>query len=490
MPFERKNKFVLQSVYRGVSYIMLSFGVLLYYFPTPLQFQHYVVAIFSACVFIATLCIFFLAKHKFTRRQIKQIIFVLDLSVMAAVLSAVHLSFVFSSLTLASFWYFSTTFNKVSFVGYSLGFLCAVMTFYVNSFLFFGFENYFEDTSIYLTVYSFICFCACFGVTNYFNRKELQNLIATKDYYQEQMNRYIQFSNQLSRYAPLQLWQSIMRGDTQAKIDYKRKKITVFFSDVIGFTQLAERLIPDDLAFVLNDYLSHMAEIAKRYEGTLDKFIGDGMLIFFGDPQSHGAEADAKRCVEMAITMRQQMHVLRERWLKMGFPELHIRMGISTGYCHVGNYGSDYRMSYTLIGHDVNLAARLQAAAHPDEILIADETYRLIKDEFVCVPKEPMQLKGLSEPIQTWQIIDKYTGIRSDLQQWFDYEYKGFHLLLNLDEAQHYEYQQLLDVLEQMKQRIQTQQDLTTEQGIARLDERDEVPDSDAKLKDFESDKV
>ena len=192
----------------------------------------------------------------------------------------------------------------------------------------------------------------------------------------------------------------------------------------------------------------------------------------------------------MAIAMRQQMHVLRERWLKMGFPELHIRMGISTGYCHVGNYGSDYRMSYTLIGHDVNLAARLQAAAHPDEILIADETYRLIKDEFVCVPKEPMQLKGLSEPIQTWQIIDKYTGIRSDLQQWFDYEYKGFHLLLNLDEAQHYEYQQLLDVLEQMKQRIQTQQDLTTEQGIARLDERDEVPDSDAKLKDFESDKV
>ena len=113
MPFERKNKFVLQSVYRGVSYIMLSFGVLLYYFPTPLQFQHYVVAIFSACVFIATLCVFFLAKHKFTRRQIKQIIFVLDLSVMAAVLSAVHLSFVFSGLILASFWYLSTSFNRI-----------------------------------------------------------------------------------------------------------------------------------------------------------------------------------------------------------------------------------------------------------------------------------------------------------------------------------------------------------------------------------------
>ncbi|MHA3057804.1 adenylate/guanylate cyclase domain-containing protein [Acinetobacter sp. ANC 4641] len=492
MPFERNvnNKFVLESVYRFIAYLMLSFGVLLYYFPMPLHFQHYVVSIFSAAVFIAILCVFVLAKHKFTRHQIKQIVFVLDLCVVAAVLSAVHLSFVFSGLILASFWYLSTSFNKISFVGYSLGFLCAVMTFYISAFLFFGFENYFEDASIYLTIYSFICFAACFGVTNYFNKKALKNLTTTKDYYQDQMNRYIQFSNQLSRYAPLQLWQSIMRGDTQAKIDYKRKRMTVFFSDVIGFTQLAEKLIPDDLAFVLNDYLSHMAEIAKRYEGTLDKFIGDGMLIFFGDPQSRGVEQDAKHCIEMAIAMRQQMHVLRERWLKMGFPELHIRMGVSTGYCHVGNYGSDYRMSYTLIGHDVNLAARLQAAAHPDEILIADETYRLVKDEFVCVPKEPMQLKGLSEPIRTWQLIDKYTGIRSDLQQWFDYEYKGFHLLLNLDEVQHYEYQQLLDVLEQMRQRIQTQQDLTTEQGIARLDASDEVQDSDSKLSGFESDKV
>ncbi|MFT4021509.1 MAG: adenylate/guanylate cyclase domain-containing protein, partial [Acinetobacter sp.] len=253
----------------------------------------------------------------------------------------------------------------------------------------------------------------------------------------------MQFSNQLSRYAPLQLWQSIMRGEIQAKINYKRKKMTIFFSDVIGFTELAEKLIPDDLAFVLNDYLSHMAEIAKRYEGTLDKFIGDGMLIFFGDPQSNGTEQDAKRCIEMALAMRQQMHVLRERWLKMGFPELHIRMGISTGYCHVGNYGSDYRMSYTLIGYDVNLAARLQAAAQPDEILIADSTYQLIKDQFISVPKAPMQLKGLSESIDTWQVVDKYTGIYSDLQQWFDYEYKGFHLLLNLEEVQYYEYEQL-----------------------------------------------
>lgn len=171
----------------------------------------------------------------------------------------------------------------------------------------------------------------------------------------------------------------------------------------------------------------------------------------------------------MALTMRQQMHVLRERWLKMGFPELHIRMGISTGYCHVGNYGSDYRMSYTLIGHDVNLASRLQAAASPDEILISGSTYKLIRDAFICIPKEPMQLKGLSESIDTWQVMDKHTGVYSELQQWFDYEYKGFHLLLNLEEVQHYEHEQLIEILEKMIVRIQQEQMFTAESGVKRL---------------------
>ncbi len=154
-----------------------------------------------------------------------------------------------------------------------------------------------------------------------------------------------------------------MKGESEAKIEYKRKKLTIFFSDIQGFTELSETLIPDDLAFLLNDYLSHMTEIAKQYEATVDKFMGDAILIFFGDPNSQGVEQDAKTCVDMAIAMRQQMKLLRERWVKMGYPPLHIRMGISTGYCHVGNYGAAHRMAYTIVGRDANLAARLQSAA-------------------------------------------------------------------------------------------------------------------------------
>ena len=97
----------------------------------------------------------------------------------------------------------------------------------------------------------------------------------------------------------------------------------------------------------------------------------------------------------MAIAMRQQMKLLRERWKKMGYSALHIRMGISTGYCHVGNYGATHRMAYTIVGRDVNLVRRLQYAAEIDEILISDDTYQLIKSDFLCTPKTPIYLKGI-----------------------------------------------------------------------------------------------
>ena len=102
-----------------------------------------------------------------------------------------------------------------------------------------------------------------------------------------------------------------------------------------------------------------------------------------------------------AIAMRQQMKFLRERWVKMGYAALHIRMGVSTGYCHVGNYGAVHRMAYTIVGRDANLAARLQYAADIDEILVSDETYKLIKNDYLCAPKTPIELKGIQGKVRT-----------------------------------------------------------------------------------------
>jgi class 3 adenylate cyclase len=313
------------------------------------------------------------------------------------------------------------------------------------------------------------------NIGNYYQNRRIKSVETKKNTYFNEMNRYIELSNQLSRYAPLQLWQAIMRGDTEAKIEYKRKKMTVFFSDIQGFTELSETLIPDDLAFVLNDYLSHMTEIAKQYGATIDKFMGDAILIFFGDPDSQGVEQDAKNCIDMSIAMRQQMKFLRERWVKMGYAPLHIRMGVSTGYCHVGNYGAVHRMAYTIVGRDANLAARLQYAADIDEILVSDETYKLIKNDYLCAPKTPIELKGIQGKVRTWQVMEKYSATKNENQQWFDYEYKGFHLVLNLEEVQNFEYPELVEVLEKMVERIKVQQKLTNSQGVAKLNIEDEV---------------
>lgn len=476
MPVNRLiyNRFIVESLYRFVAYLMLCIGVLLYYFAVPFDLEQAIIPLIELSVFVFSTRVFGHIKRKYNKYYARQTLFVLDAIVLGATISAMHCSIVFAALAFIVICHIKILL-KISFITASFAFILSVLTAYLNAILFFGFENYFSLGTLKLTIYSFICFGLCAALNTYFSRKSIEYLETTKDYYKEQMNRYVQFSNQLSLYAPRQLWQAIMSGETEAKIEYKRKKMTVFFSDIQGFTELAEKLIPDDLAFLLNDYLSHMTEIAKKHEATLDKFIGDGILIFFGDPYSHGIQQDAKHCIDMAISMRQQMHILRERWKKMGFPELHIRMGISTGYCHVGNYGSDYRMSYTLIGQDVNLAARLQTAANIDEILVSNSTYQLVKDEFICLPKAQLDLKGVSEAIQTWQVIGRYTGLKSDIQQWFNYEYNGFHLLLNLEEIQHFEYKNLIQILEKMTQRLKLQQSITTDQGVAKLGLEDEV---------------
>jgi len=148
---------------------------------------------------------------------------------------------------------------------------------------------------------------------------------------------------------------------------------------------------------------------------------------------------------------------------------------VSTGYCHVGNYGAVHRMAYTIVGRDANLAARLQSAAEIDEILISDETFKLIKNNYLCAPKEPIELKGIQGLVRTWQVMERYSETKNENQQWFDYEYKGFHLVLNLEEVQNFEYSELVNVLEKMIERIKVQQELTNSQGVAKLKAEDEI---------------
>lgn len=266
---------------------------------------------------------------------------------------------------------------------------------------------------------------------------------------QAKTTHFMNVANKIARYAPSQVWQSILRGDRDARIENKRKKLTIFFSDIQGFTELSETLLPDDLATILNTYFEHMSDLAKKYGGTIDKFIGDALLIFFGDPTSKGAKNDALACVEMAIAMRRENKLLRQKWKALGFDGLHVRMGITTGYCHVGNFGSNSRMSYTIIGRDANLAARLQTAANPDEILISNDTYLLIRDKISCRERGMLHLKGIAKPMQTWEVLDQFESSHTLNRRWVEFEMDGFNLQLNMDEVKSYDRERILGALQQ-----------------------------------------
>ena len=237
----------------------------------------------------------------------------------------------------------------------------------------------------------------------------------------------------LSKYLSPQVYQSIFSGKKNVKIEAYRKKLTVFFSDIKGFTEITDRLEPEVLSSLLNSYLNEMSKIALKYGGTIDKFIGDAILIFFGDPESKGDKEDAKACVLMALEMRERMKHLRKLWEDQGISNpLDIRIGINTGFCNVGNFGSEDRLDYTIIGGEVNLASRLESNAEIGQILISHETYALIKKDVICQQKDEINVKGIAHKIQTYQVdtfYDKIDHKRKLLNEEFD----GFNLNIDLN---------------------------------------------------------
>jgi adenylate cyclase len=214
-------------------------------------------------------------------------------------------------------------------------------------------------------------------------------------------------SRKLAKYLSPQVYNSIFAGDQEVQLASQRKKLTVFFSDVAAFTELTDKMESEDLTSLLNQYLSEMAKVALAHGATIDKYVGDAIMIFFGDPETRGVKEDALACVRMAIAMKKRMNELADVWRASGVETpLRCRIGIHTGYCTVGNFGSDARMDYTIIGGPVNLASRLEHQAPVGGILTSYETYALIKDEVHCEERGPMRLKGLVHSIQTYEVID------------------------------------------------------------------------------------
>lgn len=232
-------------------------------------------------------------------------------------------------------------------------------------------------------------------VTKPFNSHELLSRVSTHLQLKAAREKLGNLAVSLSHYLSPQVYESIFSGNKEANIEYESKMLTIFFSDIVGFTPRTEGMEPNELADWLNKYLNEMTTIALECGGTVDKFIGDSIMIFFGDPSTLGVSEDAAQCVCMAQKMQQRARELG----------IAVRMGISSGLCTVGNFGSEYRMEYTIVGREVNVASRLEHNSEPGRILVSDATYALIKDAIPCETHGNIRAKGIDREILTYWAV-------------------------------------------------------------------------------------
>ncbi len=217
----------------------------------------------------------------------------------------------------------------------------------------------------------------------------------------------------MRRYLPEQLYARIVGGTLQATTgNQHRRHLTVFFSDIVSFTDLTDSIEPEALSQALNGYLNAMAQICDRWGGVVDKFIGDAVMIFFGDDDDADAADCARRCVQMALEMQAALPKIQQLWTRLGISEqIRIRIGINSGYATVGNFGSDRRMDYTVIGGTVNVASRLEHLCPPGAVVISGSCYSHVRELVDVESLGQIQVKGVAHPVDTLVI----TGVRDQI---------------------------------------------------------------------------
>ncbi|MBA3364123.1 MAG: PAS domain S-box protein [Actinobacteria bacterium] len=212
-------------------------------------------------------------------------------------------------------------------------------------------------------------------------------------------------TGELARFLPQQVAEGLL-GRLQADEPFERRRITVLFADMVGFTDLSESLEPEELAEVLNGYLREMTAAVLAHGGSLDNFIGDGVMAVFGAPQERPEAEQAWAAVQAAMEMRARCRQLAASLRERGIPaDPDIRVGLNTAHCTVGVFGSEVMRAYKAVGFAVNVAARLQTAADPGSILCGFRTYALVKDRVRAEERGALSVKGALRPVEAWEIV-------------------------------------------------------------------------------------
>jgi adenylate cyclase len=247
--------------------------------------------------------------------------------------------------------------------------------------------------------------------TNTFTDEDLQFLVAFSGFaaigiknsrYAEQIRREATVRSNFERYFAPNVAADIVQQDAAIRQGGERRPTTVLFSDIRGFTAIAESMGPDAIARLLSEYFTEMVEVIFEHGGTLDKFIGDAIMALWGAPIAHADDPD--RALRAAVAMQRAIARLNERWAAEGRPEIGVGIGINYGEVFAGNIGSHRRLEYTVIGDAVNVAARLCAEASPGEILVTESVLRMARDQVSCEYLPELALKGKAQIVQVYRV--------------------------------------------------------------------------------------
>ena len=206
-----------------------------------------------------------------------------------------------------------------------------------------------------------------------------------------------------TRYVAREVVEEILKNPESMALTGERRQVTVLFCDVRGFTPMSERMSPEDVVLLLNDFYTLMIETTFKHDGTLDKFLGDAVMAVFGAPIAHPDHS--ARAIRTALAMREGIAGLTERRVQQGKEPIAVGIGVSAGEAVAGTVGTEDRMEYTVIGDSVNLAARLESNAKPHQILISHRTYERVRDLVDARPLGRIRVKGKEEEVEVYEVL-------------------------------------------------------------------------------------
>jgi adenylate cyclase len=206
-----------------------------------------------------------------------------------------------------------------------------------------------------------------------------------------------------TRYVAREVVDEILKDPERLVLTGERREVTVLFCDIRGFTPLSERLDPEGVVLLLNEFYNLMIEMTFKHDGTLDKFLGDGVMCVFGAPIA--LTDHAMQAVRTALDMQAGIAALSARFILAGRPPIAVGIGVSAGQVVAGTVGSEDRMEYTAIGDSVNLAARLESIAKPGQILISQQTFAMVDDRVQAKAMGAVRVKGKEEEVEVYEVI-------------------------------------------------------------------------------------